>query len=270
MLLLAFFVFLQQSTAKTGEPNQYGQYPIHLAVGAGDKDKVKRLIAEGADVNQRQYRERRPDEGWPPLFLALNNPEIMSLLIDAGADINASVPRETTITLAAKSGKDEAVELLLSHKAKINEGNRSPALLGAIRLGHLGIALALVEHGAKFHQPAIGERKPWEIANYSQDAFSSAAGTGDLQLVGSMLDKGANPYHAGAWCVAASKGQLKVLQILATESQINNRANLGVLDLALASAVVARKQKVADFLLKAGASRSAYKEGQKEALRRAV
>jgi ankyrin repeat protein len=58
---------------------------IIQAAGAGDLETVKRLLAEGDDVNSA-------DNGrWTPLILAAQNGhlEVVKLLIKSGADVNA-------------------------------------------------------------------------------------------------------------------------------------------------------------------------------------
>jgi ankyrin repeat protein len=270
LLLVVCSTFSKGEADPAAGPNESGHYPIHLAVAAGDIEKVKLLIAQGADVNQRQQLRRNPKGGEPPLYHAFDHPEIMGQLIDAGADVNLIASRDSLITRAAGRGKTKAVELLLKHDAIINDAKRSPPLLAAIRGGHLKIAKNLVEHGAEFHHPPVQDEPPWETAVDSQDAFSSAVGQGDLPLVESMLLRGANPHHISACCVAASKGQLKVLQHLIELRREDRAIGIGVLNAAVTSAAAFNQQEVVDFLLESGALRIASMTGRNEALRRAV
>ncbi len=59
------FAFLLRRGADLNRPDAHGAAPLHLAVGLGHLETVKRLIARGADINQ-------PDgSGRTPLALAL-------------------------------------------------------------------------------------------------------------------------------------------------------------------------------------------------------
>jgi len=252
--LFACLSVSQNAAAQNAEPDGSGFYPLHLATRAGNIEKVKLLIKEGADVNRRQFSKYDPRGGWPPLFYALDKPETMKLLIAAGADVNVTMRGQTLISMPAKNGNAEAVKLLLSHEAEINDGDFSLALLGAIRQGHVGIAKELVEHGAKL-----------------QNAFPIAVVTGDLPLIDSILERGADPHDREAWSAAASKGRLKVLQHLIKHPERKRTfISQRTLQAALKSAVVAHQKEVADFLLKSGTHRSALEAGQREAIRRAV
>jgi ankyrin repeat protein len=88
-----------------------------VAVGDGNFEKVRRLLADGAKVNIRN------NEGLPPLFLAVTQGavRIAALLLDAGADPNVrtSLPVDTgkpePIGIAAAlSPNPDMITLLLS------------------------------------------------------------------------------------------------------------------------------------------------------------
>jgi hypothetical protein len=81
--------------------------PLMLAALKGQLDMVRRLIARGADVNKT---------GWAPLHYAATNGhlEIMQLLLDENAYIDAESPNGTTpLMMAAQYGSAPAVKLLL-------------------------------------------------------------------------------------------------------------------------------------------------------------
>ncbi|GLE07852.1 hypothetical protein PINS_up018594 [Pythium insidiosum] len=58
--------------------------PLHCAVSTGQIEAVQWLIRNGADVNVHAQSSHRSDR-LPPLFLA-DNPEIVSILLEAGAN----------------------------------------------------------------------------------------------------------------------------------------------------------------------------------------
>jgi ankyrin repeat protein len=85
--------------------------PLMLAALKGHKDLVKKLIARGGDVNK---------PGWTPLHYAATSGEleIMALLLEEHAYINAESPNKTTpLMMAAHYGTPEAVKLLLQEGA---------------------------------------------------------------------------------------------------------------------------------------------------------
>ena len=95
---------------------------IHKAAKAGDIEAAKKAIANGADVNTKDY------QGWTPLHWAAwrvhpSRPmqkEIAELLIAAGADVNVKgSDGRTPLDLAyARRGHKEIAELLRKHGGK--------------------------------------------------------------------------------------------------------------------------------------------------------
>jgi ankyrin repeat protein len=91
--------------------------------------------------------------GVSPLFLAATNgnANIVKLLLDAGANANASrAGGETVLMTAARAGNLEAVKALLARGANPNaeERRQQTALMWAAADGHAAVVRALVEAGA--------------------------------------------------------------------------------------------------------------------------
>jgi len=88
----------------------------------GDVKAVKEFIKKGANVNEKD------NNGFTILMLTArqNNPEIIKLLLDAGADMNAVSGeatfdgKYTALALAAGNNQVENIKLLLAAGAKVN------------------------------------------------------------------------------------------------------------------------------------------------------
>jgi hypothetical protein len=128
------------------------------AILAGNMERVKELISQGADVNAKNAR------GMTPLHIVtrtrrLSSAERLSLietLISAGADVNAKDVRRgrTSLHIAAwytAEQNPKVIELLLSKGADINakDNDGKTALAYAIEGGYTEIAEILRKHGAK-------------------------------------------------------------------------------------------------------------------------
>lgn len=168
------------------------------AVDRGDLSEVGRLVDTGADVNM----ERNIDvAGWStdtqrklglhgltPVALAAlkGHTEVMRILIDAGADMDA-------MTVRASDGK--AVKLV------------GTPLMAAATGGHIDAALLLIERGANV-------MASWKNIN----ALILAADTGNLDMVTVLVAAGA--YKPGslngikALQVAKAKGHTDVAELL--------------------------------------------------------
>jgi ankyrin repeat protein len=92
-----------------------GQTALHIATESGDIDTVKLLIAKGADVNaatnprqgDRMGILQRPPTGQQtPLMIAarVNRPDIMKVLVDAGANPKMHATDGSTLLMAAAAG----------------------------------------------------------------------------------------------------------------------------------------------------------------------
>ena len=98
-----------------------GNTPLHLAVEQQDIEMAKRLLSKGADPNKRTEKN-----GWTPLMHAVDivcisaselheepDNQIITLLLESGADPNATCQGTTALQDALKYGNNpEAVALL--------------------------------------------------------------------------------------------------------------------------------------------------------------
>ncbi len=97
--------------------------PLHDAANKGQTEKVKTMIAGGADVNAKEKYD------CTPLYLAGRGDyvEVVEALIEAGADVNAKerLYGNTPLGDAAFGGGTEMVELLLAAGAKVNARDKN-------------------------------------------------------------------------------------------------------------------------------------------------
>jgi ankyrin repeat protein len=104
--------------------NALGETPLMMAALKGRLDWAKKLMERGAKVQK---------PGWSPVHYAATGPntELLAMLLDSGADINALAPnRNTPLMMAARYGPEENVKLLMQRgadKKLINERNLSAA-----------------------------------------------------------------------------------------------------------------------------------------------
>lgn len=133
------------------------------AAKAGDRDTVERLIAEGADVEQRTPVAGSLDDDYTPLGMAAREGhfEIVRLLLEAGADPRRTVGlmQGTPIHEAAFFGHaDVIVELTRAYEEAVTprpafdaQGgyNGFTALHDAVWHGHLDAVRALIKAGVR-------------------------------------------------------------------------------------------------------------------------
>jgi hypothetical protein len=133
-----------------------GTTALLAAAGQGRVEVVRLLLERGADVNARSG-------GWTPLPLALSSgvsPEIARLLVAHGANVNAREPdlQRTALMIAAVSGELELVRDILDKGAEVNalDADGKTALDVA---GNPAITALLHAHGAQRSTELVKEDK---------------------------------------------------------------------------------------------------------------
>ena len=106
-------LLLQQVDVNAPEPD--GTTALHWAAHGDDPEILHLLIQAGANVNASN------DYGVTPLFLACTNGNaaIIGRLLKAGADPESRTAGETTLMTAARTGAVDAVKVLLAHGADV-------------------------------------------------------------------------------------------------------------------------------------------------------
>lgn len=110
--------------------NAVGETALMIAALRGQMPQVQALLQHGAQVNQ---------PGWSALHYAVSGPnlEVVKLLADRGAALDATSPNGSTpLMMAARYGSEAAVDLLLARGA--DPRKRNELGLGAADFAKLG------------------------------------------------------------------------------------------------------------------------------------
>lgn len=230
---------------------------LYCASLLGLEGVVSDLLRSGVDANI---------QGGPhgfPLIVASRqgHNEVVKLLLDHGADINANTPGRSkghTALRAASLGFRNAtiavVRLLLERGADIDAQSDSEgtALHEAVGVRNTEIARLLLEKGARLdiEQEVVGT------------ALHIASRNGSKDLVQLLLESGANinapnehygtPLQAASWGYDTDTGCPEVVRLLLENgADVNDRS--GRYGSALQAASIRGNRKIAELLLRSGA-----------------
>ncbi|KAL9121475.1 MAG: hypothetical protein Q9187_001966 [Circinaria calcarea] len=152
---------------------------LAMAVERNDETVSRTLIQMGADVNKRNIKGTRTplyhaaysgytkilealleanadmnipeddDDGWLPIQAACDNPDVLKLLLAAGADFNArSKVGKTPLYWASRWGYQESVAEILKYHSDLNYMiDDTTILFEAVDKGHEAIASMLLDAG---------------------------------------------------------------------------------------------------------------------------
>ena len=154
-----------QAGQRNQRNNRASDMSLTEAVAMGDINQVQALLAQGADINQKNRM------GWTPLHTAIQkqNKELVELLISKGADLNSKNNRgQTPLFVAIDMGQKEMVQLLISKGADVNVmvGSEN-ALTLARRKRYTEIADIITQNGGRepTQEELMGERYYMDYAN---------------------------------------------------------------------------------------------------------
>lgn len=175
----ALFVGIGCSSLRAGEPAPEAD-KLFQAIRGGDRSEIQRLLKDGVSANARDAR------GNTPLMAAALNAdvEVLELLLNAGADVNATNQAGANALLRAATFEDKT-RLLVARgadvKARSQLGNTA-LLLAARKPGNSGAVKVLLAHGADANAANV----------LGATALMAAAAAGDADSAGALLDAGAD------------------------------------------------------------------------------
>jgi ankyrin repeat protein len=230
---------------------------LYCAAQNGDLKSVEELLKKHANADARgtgyaNHHEDGVDErsgrNWTALMIAAYNhhKDIVQLLLDSGADVNAQNEAGLTPLFYACQANDVGIATcLLNHGAQPNIGDKSGTtpLHWALSYGLPTLAIHLIEKGAnvnainkKYGETALMEAAAYNyhhsvalliakgaevniIARQSYSALSRAAGNDrdDIRILALLIDQGAaiNDDMAFAPLMeAASNGNIRIATLL--------------------------------------------------------
>ncbi len=201
---------LAQGADVNAKADKRGFTALHIAALAGDKDIVEVLLANKADVNAGDGL------GGTPLICAAmkGHVGILKVLLAHGANVNAtSHSQMTALMAAAATGQKEAVEILLSQGANVNATNedRWSSLLFATLKGHEAVVEVLLANKADVNARTMKGETPlwWAALNRHKDIVGV--------LLAHKADVDASDKDGEtALFVAALEGQKEIVEVLLT------------------------------------------------------
>jgi len=199
----------------------HGAPLLQYAIVSGSAELVRRMITMGADINFAPKGLSKLDamlyKGSPrgtavATATIFDRPEIVSLLLDQGADINTLSGEDgTALGCAALNGNVEIVSLLLERGADTNlvGGIYGTALGCAAWRGKVEVVSLLLERGADTNL----------VGGSYGTALGCAALSGNVEIVSLLLERGADINAVGgdygtALGVSTSLGRIDLVRLL--------------------------------------------------------
>jgi len=178
------------------------EYDLLTAVARGDLARVKALVEGRPDlVKEEEARDQSPLT-WAAVH---NQPEVLTWLIDHGADINYHNDYDgSVLSVAAWNGHTAIVKILLDRGADTEVGAYGTPLHQACRQGNLELVRLLLDRGAQINSENNGHDTP----------LCSAVREGRIDVARYLLDRGADPNKGGPVADAALENRIEIAQLL--------------------------------------------------------
>ena len=168
--------------------------PFLEAIRNHDLDKMRALIAEGADVNELD------GFGLTPLHFAVISgfDDAARLLLENGAKVDSLSSRKTTpLHHAAKAGHSKCLAALLEHHADVMIRDESTTAFGyAVKRGHMDAARALLAAAEKQGGAELRQRLVNLADSKGDTPLKLAVADANMPLVEELVRAGAAPVEA--------------------------------------------------------------------------
>lgn len=178
-----------------------GETLLMSAVRIGSVDIVRRLLARHVDVNGRDDRYQQTALMW-----AAGKPQIMRLLLDAGADVKATSRRWETMTTnyspVVSTVGNTGIPWLYDNEYRAQAGGNTP-LIFAVQKGDMESVKILLDAGADVNQASADGTTPLLAALYrfvpnstlqdhnQRGTFGGVSLHPDIAMANFLLDRGA-------------------------------------------------------------------------------
>lgn len=139
----------------------FHETPLVTAIKYKNLEAATLLIKNGSNVNAKVIYDKTP------LHYSVWSKEMISILLEAGADIDAVTNNGyTPLIYFTGHGKLEPIELLLQHGAKIDESTNEgeTAVHYACRVTHIDVVKLLIRYGADITLKTIYGKNCMDIA----------------------------------------------------------------------------------------------------------
>ncbi len=206
---------------------------LHMAVIKDDKELVKSILSKGIDVNRGPF-------GITPLHCCYN-PEIASILISGGADVNSvNYGGDMPLHMACLYGYKEMAELFIAAGSDINSVNYSGErpLHKASLEGHKDTVEFLLARGALVNVKDDYDRTPLDLA------MSEGYGEIARLLMCAGADISGMPLH----CASLAGDIQKATVLINGGTDVNIKNSYGLTPLHMAFT-----RDMAEFLMSGGA-----------------
>ena len=254
--------------------DENGHTALHLAVINGNKTLVELLIAKGADIEAQNRKKQTPltvaiktlgeqnfkmktkkyAKGIPSHEYLRTAKEIVSLLIDNGADVNAKTEFDLRpLHIAAMEALPDVVELLIAKGADVNghsAGSRTPLHMTAnfgINANHSKVVEILIDNGA---DPLAKSDQGWT-------PLDEAINVNRKEIIKVLVAKGATDIPE-THLVTYLGNMEKLRSLIEKEENINKKDKLGKTFLTYAA--IGGNLDIVRFLLSKGADINAVSE----------
>lgn len=235
-------------------PNLYsneGVFPLHKSVMQGEIG-ILQVLLDGDHGGILVNPNVQDLDGRTPLMLALQkgNKEIIDILLESGADIEAvDNAGMTALMYAVASNSKDMVGYLLQKKAKINTLSEAglTALIVALQNANFEMSRHLLIKGADPSVYKSDKKSPLEIAVSYKNS--------EVVLVNALLGKLAqtgNDLPSGALLSAIQPGNIEVVRLL-LDSGADVQALEGAYNNALIRALAVKDEPIAMLVVQEGA-----------------